>query len=42
MIREEEKGKQHRKRHPEIDEKCIKEMFFQVGMEQEDDVYHVV
>ena len=42
MIREEGQRKQHRKRHPETNEECINEMFSQVGMEQEDDGYHVV
>ena len=38
----EEQRKQHRKRHPETNEECIEEMFSQVGMEQDDDGYHVV
>ena len=38
----EEQRKQHHKRHPETSEKCIKEMFSQVGMEQDEDGYHVM
>ena len=38
----EEQRKQHRKRHPETDEECIEKMLFEVGMEQNDDGYHVV
>ena len=36
------KRKQPRKRRAETDEEFIDEMFSQVGMEQEDDGYHVV
>lgn len=36
------KKKQLRKRRAETDEECIEEMFSQVGMEQDDDGFHVV
>ena len=36
------KKKQLRKRRTETDEECIEEMFSQVGMEQDDDGFHVV
>ena len=36
------KKKQPRRRRAETDEECIKEMFSQVGTEQEDNGYHVV
>ena len=36
------KKKQPRKRCAETDEECIEEMFSQVGMEQDDDGFHVV
>lgn len=36
------KKKQPRRRRAETDEECIEEMFSQVGMEQDDDGYHVV
>ena len=36
------KKKQPRRRRAETDEECIEEMFSHVGMEEEDDGYHVV
>ena len=36
------KKKLPRRHRAETDEECIDEMFSQVGMEQEDDGYHVV
>jgi hypothetical protein len=42
MMREEGQRKQPRKRRAETDEECIEEMFSQVGMEQDEDGYHVV